>query len=85
MADYQTLLGLALNLGGAIAVAFSRVAVVGTAEPSAYERLGMVHVGPRSVAGSARVQRTAAWWWGWSSIIAGYLLQGLSAAALRFF
>lgn len=35
MADYQTLLGLALNLGGAIAVAFSRAVVAGTAEPTA--------------------------------------------------
>jgi hypothetical protein len=70
------ILGLVVNLLGAIAVARSRLELGDAiAQPDASERIYSTPGRPRQVTGSVSVVRSSGWWLGWTAIVVGYGLQ----------
>ena len=80
--DWQTITGLALNLMGALLIAASRNIMRPGMEPTAFERL-LGALGKPPDVSILRSGHTAPWGWGWTLMIAGYVLQALSAYGLR--
>ena len=80
--DWQAVTGLVLNLIGALLIALSRNIMRPGMEPTAFERLLRVLGKSRDVS-ILRSGHTAPWGWGWTLMIAGYVLQALSAYGLR--
>src|SRR5262249_46447727 len=76
MVSALAIVGLALNLSGAISVARSRLVITNaTTLPSAGERIYGARGIPASVSGSVGVERDRGWWLGWIAIIVGDPLQ----------
>jgi len=80
--DWQAVAGLVLSLIGALLIALSRKIMRPGMEPTAFERLLRV-LGKSPDVSILRSGRTAPWRWGWMLMIAGCVLQALSAYGLR--
>jgi hypothetical protein len=83
--DYQLVVGLILNVVGALMVGFSGLNIRADAKLGSYEGLFGIAAPrrPPDVVADAEVARPWVWRLGWGAMCLGYLAQLLSALSIR--